>query len=869
MRAALLSALVFVFTLHLYAAPVIKTASLPAWLFPTHPDLDKVPPKGDINDGFYYELIDLQTNLGLGAEYTHLIKVITNESGVQDNSEVSVTFAPQFQQVVFHRIAIIRDGIMLDRLQPDRIKVVQEETDADEFQYNGLKRAFLTLKDVRKGDKIDVSWSVVGFNPVFANRFSDEFSLSSPTAVCNYNKTIITTPDRRLNIRTVNNAPAPVLRQAGATLVYSWDNPPLGTDESGSDAPSWYNSYPTVFVSEFATWQDVVGWGLNTFNNYRFPLPADLLAAISGWETLAKGDKDRFASLATRFVQDEIRYLGLEIGANTHRPHPPAEVFSQRFGDCKDKALLLSAILRHEGIPAYVALVNTDKCGQLATVVPSPEAFDHAIVAIRHPAGDYAFIDPTRSQQRGGLTGLFIPAYGLALVLRESETALQPVPPGRINDYDITESLDARNYDTSRFTVTSIYDGGAADDVRNMFAESSRKKLQERYRKYYATLFGDLRPDGDIEYDDDSLRDRVIVRKHYSIPQWFSTGQLGGKYLDYTAQLVQQTLPDPSDAPADAPLALTYPFNLRYTLDLSLPPDWDDGGAELHIRNKSYQFDFVPETDGDTIRLRYVLRTFSDHISAADIREYKEDYKAMEDRISFRLAPQGEAAAPARTPRDWKVCWPAIWLTFFFSLLFSRLFHYLNIRSETMPPTDATQGFATPPPATHRFATYRFAPGSGYPLGGWLILLGVNTGSALLIDLIRFVQAGYYNNDSWSALGAVGGGSLQYLYMARLAIRLSFIACGGSVLFWYIKRRDIFPRMFIWYTGILLSGRLLLLVLYYTLPVPPGIPGMSAYVSPIPAFILTCGYAAIWVTYILTSGQVKATFLEPFRERIR
>jgi hypothetical protein len=858
MRAAVFTTLILTLSLHLSANTGISTSPLPAWLYDVHPDLGKTPPKGDIANGYFYELIDLQSNLLRNTEYTHYIKVISNGSGVQEGSEVSVTFAPQFQKVVFHRIDIIRDGAVLNQLQPGLIKVVQEETDAGEFQYNGLKRAFLTLKDVRKGDRIDVAFSVVGFNPVFGNKYSDEFSFNSPTAVCNYDKTIITTTARSLTIRTVNNAPMPAELTMGNTVVYCWANPELSSDESTSDAPSWYNSYPTIFVTEFPTWQSVVDWGLTTFDHYHFPLPVSLQQTVAGWQTLAKGDKDLFASLATRFVQDEVRYLGLEIGVNTHQPHPPGQVFDQRFGDCKDKALLLASILQQADIPAFVALVNTEKCGQLSTVAPSPEAFDHAIVAIRQPAGNYTFIDPTRSQQRGKLADLFIPAYGNALVLREGETALQPLTPGRINDYEITESLDAQQYDTALFSVNSVYSGGAADEVRSLFAESSRKNLRERYRKYYATLFGDIRPKDDIIYTDDSLKDLVAVRKQFSVPQWWNTGKNGKKYLDYAVQIIQQNLPDPADAPDDAPLALSYPFNASYTLELSLPEGWDFGAGELHLKNDAYSFDFVPVTDGNHVTLHYGLHTFTDHITAAALREYREDYKTMQDKISFRLYKDvsADASAPAKDWRDWKVCWPSIWLTFFFCLLFSRLFHFLNTRS-------AETHLSAPPLS----ATHKSAPGSGYPLGGWLILLGIHTGCVLLLELTNFLQAGYYSRDNWAAYGIAGGAPLQYLLMLQLAVRLSFIACGGAILFWFLRKRDIFPRMFLWYIGILLTGRLLLMILFYTLPMPPAFDSNRSDLTF--AFVGSCIYAAVWATYITRSDQVKSTFLEPFRERIR
>jgi hypothetical protein len=848
-----------VLTLRLSAHPNVSTGALPKWLYDFHPHLDKTPSDEDISNGYYYNLLDLQSNLACNTEYTHYVRTIVNQSGVQNASEVSVTFSPQFQQVIFHHIDIIRDGAILHRLQQGRIKVVQEETDADEFQYNGLKRAFLTLEDVRKGDRIDVAFSVVGFNPVFDDKYSDDFSFNSETAVCNYYKTIITTPDRPLHIRTINNAPPPVEQRIDNRLVYTWNNPHMGSDDArpASNAPSWFNGYPTVYVTEYPDRPAVIGWGLQTFNQYHFSLPAGLQQKISDWKTRSGGDKVAFTSLALRFVQDEVRYLGLEIGANTHRPHQPGEVFTRRFGDCKDKALLLTTILQEEKIPAFVALINTDTRSRLTAVAPSPGAFDHAIVAIHRPDGKYDFVDPTLTNQRGPFAEIFVPAYGYALVLREGESGLEPVTPGKINDYSIIETLDAPWYDSAHFSITSVYAGGAADEIRGMFAEKSKKDLGEIYRKYYATLFDEIRQDRDITYKDDSTRNMVTVGKHYSIPQVWKNGRNGQRYFDFVTKIIEQNLPDPSDAPDNIPISLPYPFNVHYTLELHLPEGW--AFEELHVKNDAFQFDFEPVPNGNNVSLHYSLKTFDDHISAAAVRRYKEDYKNIADKISFRLSGTpgsggsfGENSATSDTPTpsamalsDWKACWPAIWLTFFFSLFFSRLFQRLNSRSEET----------------------LYAPGSGYPLGGWLILLGISIASIIVFELIRLVQSDYYSYSSWATYGNAGGVALQYLYLTQLAIQLTLICGAAALLFWFIRKRDIFPRMFLWYAGILLTGRILLLVLFYAMPIPASLIGYRTI--QIMALVRSGIYALIWAAYIIRSGQVKSTFLEPFRERIR
>ncbi|HXD79166.1 MAG TPA: DUF3857 domain-containing protein, partial [Puia sp.] len=304
MRIALSTILLSCLTLHALSDPAARIGASPAWLLPVHPDQTRQPLPADISNGFYYDLQDRQTNLPLETEYTHFIRHIVNASGVQEGSEVSVTFSPQYQRVVFHRITILRDGAALDQLQPSRIKVVQEEADAGDYEYTGLKRAYLTLPDVRKGDRIDIAWSVIGFNPVFGSKYAARQYFTRPTAICNYFRTIISSPGRPLRFVARNHAPVPAEQMTNGNLIYHWDNPPLVNDDDGAEAPSWYDATPYVCVTEYKDWQAVADWGLATFNHYRFDLPPALLAKIAEWRKTAGDNKDLLANLATRFVQN-------------------------------------------------------------------------------------------------------------------------------------------------------------------------------------------------------------------------------------------------------------------------------------------------------------------------------------------------------------------------------------------------------------------------------------------------------------------------------------------------------------------------------------------------------------------------------------
>jgi hypothetical protein len=856
MRIALSTILLALSTLSVYSHPNVQTGPLPGWLVVIHPDASRQPSPEEINDGYYYELQDEQTNLLHSTEYTHFIKHIINASGVQNESEISVTFSPQYQKVVFHRVWILRDGATLDRLQPAKIKVVQEEADARDFQYNGLQRAFITLTDVRKGDRIEVAYSIIGFNPVFGKKFATQRYFTRTTAVCNYFRSIISSSDRPLHILTHNNAPTADEQRDRNTLVYRWVNPPLKAGDDDGDAPSWYSTLPYVCITEYKDWHEVVEWGLNTFNHYQFTLPHPLLGKIAEWKKTAAGNKDIFANLAARFVQNDIRYLGLEIGENSHRPHAPGEVFTGRFGDCKDKALLLSVILQHEGIPAFATLINTTEGHTLPTVAPSPRLFDHTIVAIQRTGGQWLYLDPTMSGQRGELSDLYLPNYGYTLILREGEDSLRAVPSSKNYNYYIHEDLDARFYDTSRFTVTTTYTGGAADKIRGQYEEESRTNIQDSYVKYYGDWLTGIQRDRPIAYSDDSLKNELTIKEYYGIPNLWTTDKKGKRSFDFVVKMIRDYLPDLPKDRSTAPLSLSYPLQVHYTLHLNLPEEWDFNSGPLHIRNPAYQFDFTRELSGKEMTLRYSLVTFADHIDPADIPQYKKDYAEMDDRVSFSLYMKGNDLTPTpsfepaaatsnhaatdNTP-PFHPCWPAIWLSFFYTLLASRLFVFLNAHSRETP----------------------FAPGSGYPIGGWTLLLGLCICAGLILDAYQFFSANYYSRDNWKAWSDAGGTGMQYLYLGQLAIQLNFIAGACAVLYWFIRKRDIFPRMFVWYVGIVLTGRVALVALFYSIHIPAS---MIPYRADLPwAVVRTGGYAAIWVTYVLRSRQVKSTFLEPFR----
>lgn len=133
----------------------------------------------------------------------------------------------------------------------------------------------------------------------------------------------------------------------------------------------------------FKSWPDMGRWETGLLQGRRDPSPemkqkvAELTASAP--TTLAK------MQAIAAFMQKDIRYVEIKLGIGGWQPHAAREVYSHRYGDCKDKATLMSAMLKEIGVDSYLLLINTSRGGVTPSTPPFVFWFDHAILGIRLP----------------------------------------------------------------------------------------------------------------------------------------------------------------------------------------------------------------------------------------------------------------------------------------------------------------------------------------------------------------------------------------------------------------------------------------------------------------------------------------------------
>jgi hypothetical protein len=268
--------------------------------------------------------------------------------------------------------------------------------------------------------------------------------------------------------------------QAAGENTWVWEIENVPAVETEPDMPPWralaarlvVTLYPEgrrAGAESFSSWEDVGRWYARLAASRRQAGPG--IREKVGELTAGAGTLREELEALAAFAQHDVRYVAVEIGIGGYQPHAAEEIFANRYGDCKDKVTLLSAMLEEIGLDSRLVMVNTDR-GVVASEAPSAYGFNHVILAIRLPAdmktdGFYAlseherlgrllFFDPTSDLTRlGDLPPYLQGNYGLVADPEGGELVQLPLLPPAVN----------RLLRTGKFIVT---DGG---DLRGDITE--------------------------------------------------------------------------------------------------------------------------------------------------------------------------------------------------------------------------------------------------------------------------------------------------------------------------------------------------------------------------------------------------------------
>jgi len=628
------------------------TAVEPSWIAKTATDYNLTGSKllNDTKDGYLNLVHEKQVDLGSRTTYRRSVIRIVTEAGIQNASKVSVEYDPSYQRLVFHNIRIIREGKPINKLELSKIRTIRQETELDRSIYNGSVTAVLFLEDVRKGDVIEYAYSLLGFNPVFRDKYSATLQVQYEAPVGQILYRIVCPSQRSLTVKPRLTAADPVVTAQGNNKVYQWEFTHVAALHAQDDLPSWYDPFPSIQVSEFTSWNDICKWALPLFT-CGHPLSPGLKRRIEAIKATAGDNQEKRVLAALRFVQDEVRYMGIEMGINSHKPNDPDKIFGQRFGDCKDKSFLLCTMLRAMDIDASPVLINTDEKQELHQTLPSPVAFDHCTVRVRL-AGKSWWFDPTIAFQRGDLTAIAYPDYKCGLVLTDTTTGLTDIPlqdPGQViatENFTLSEV-----YGPAKLEVITTYTGSFADGMRDEMNNNSLSDLQQNYLNFYSNYYEGTKVADSLRIEDDEAGGKITTYESYTIDKIWEQ-ERGQKKASFHALLINSILSKPRERDRKMPVALTYPARYTEQIRIQVPEDWNFDHTPTEVRTPSFLYTATTVGSDRTVKLTYVYQALKDHVPAEEANVYFSNFDKMKDDLGYVLSDNSQLTSPGDNSRS-------------------------------------------------------------------------------------------------------------------------------------------------------------------------------------------------------------------------
>jgi len=655
----MLSMRLVAFTILLFTGLLVRAqtrviqAMEPGWVEPYRYHTTDDDSSGSSN-GYSYLLISLQHHLETKESYRKYAIKVVSEQGLSFASSVDLSFDPSFQKIIVHSLNIIRNGKAINKMDVRKFELIRREEEMDRVVYDKTLNAVYNLPDVRVGDIVEYAYTVKGANTVFNGHSFGNLYLQYGVPVKKFAHRLIFGSGRALQVKAYGDTGAQAEGKTGNLRYYEWirqDVPALLSDDM---VPSWYDPYAHVQYTDFQSWQEVKSWALGVFNLGE-PRSQALNDVVDGIKTTHPDDEARIKE-CIRIAQGDIRYLSFSDGIHGYKPHSPEFVFQNKYGDCKDKSLLLSYLLNRIGIESYPSLVSTEMGKVLNDILPNPWAFNHCVVQFDLNDSTY-WIDPTLRPQTGRLKKYSFPSYEHALVINDKPTGLDAIPFGnKMAKIDVLEeySVDkVGGYVT--LEVDTEYHGNEADQMRNYIKTNTKEEIHKNFLNFYAKDYSEISLKSDVEFKDNEVENIIASREEYLLKNFWGLDPEKGKIAYTYARVLSSYVDKPETKLRTMPLFQKHPREISQTIKIFLPEEWNVEDMRNEIESDGFLYRSSFFYNNKTITLRYSYKTKSSFVPTENAVDHINKMDDVLGDISYMIYKSTEEESDTSRTKEFLV----------------------------------------------------------------------------------------------------------------------------------------------------------------------------------------------------------------------
>jgi len=319
-----------------------------------------------------------------------LVKILT-EKGKRDYSVRKIPYHKRYSEVKINLARVIKkDGRVLD-VPSNLIKdgTLEETQQMNIFEEN-FRRLSITFPSLEVGDSVETIVETRS-KPLIKGHYNDIILFQNFEPIINREAEIDAPASKPLKFIVKNGLLQFEKKRVGDRVIYRWwkKNSPKIIQEIGM-VPITDVALKLV-VSTFKDWKELSRYG-ESLNAGKIDSNEKMKEKVAELTKGLKTDEEKILAIF-RYVSSKIRYMGssMDLGAFIE-PHPATYTFEKEYGVCRDKSILMIAMLKEIGVKAYDALINISQ--NIEREVPLI-FFEHAIVGVVLKDGRMIFMDPT------------------------------------------------------------------------------------------------------------------------------------------------------------------------------------------------------------------------------------------------------------------------------------------------------------------------------------------------------------------------------------------------------------------------------------------------------------------------------------------
>lgn len=426
--------------------------------------------------------------------FRRVIQVLT-DAGASQLREQQFGYVPGHQSFDVHWIRVVRPNGSVISAAPTQIQESDVPAPVSTSPiYSDQKVVRMSLSGIAVGTILDVEFTIEERKPVLKNDFAQTYVFTPGVSIGKARLVLDVPSSMKPLIREENLDFKRITRTLGGRTRYVWSRdttPKVRGEPFASDSNG---VVMRVRIGGPLSWNDVSHWYADLARD-RYKATATLSRTV---DSLVVGAKTRDDSIRAvhRWVAQDIRYVGIELGIGGYQPRMPDTVIATGYGDCKDKATLFVAALTHLGIRAYPVLLSINATARRD--LPTPHQFNHEIAAVALSSGGYRFVDLTSSfNAYGELPRSIQGGFGLLIFpdgRNEEVTIPADAPTSDVQTTTITGALSADGKFEGHYVETAV--GSIAAAMRASFAsplDSTQRVNAARTvaRKYFSSADGD------------------------------------------------------------------------------------------------------------------------------------------------------------------------------------------------------------------------------------------------------------------------------------------------------------------------------------------------------------------------------------------